>query len=294
MRCNNCGYDNDPGVSVCVKCGHQLQDAGGSNPNPYQAGGYAPNYGGGAEPAPRPTVIGATGMQEPQPKPTMIGAAGAAMAEPMPRPTRVMNGPMMQEQVRSAANQGGNKACPTCGYPVMGDFAMCPSCGAQLKPQPAQVVSEAPARAAKPAPVEEEMNIVTTCDACGKEVPASYAHCPYCGEKIHQKTVFVRRHHVEPPKPKCSLALVPEENEQVERVNDYEGASIMLNRENTEPNNRSITSKVQAELICEDDKWYILNHSELCSTVVEANRKIELQPGDIIVLGDRRFKFEKK
>ena len=97
----------------------------------------------------------------------------------------------------------------------------------------------------------------------------------------------------EPPKPKCRLTIVPEEDEQeVPEANEYEGTSIILTRENTEAYNRTITSKEQAELICEDGKWYILNKSEFGSTYLEANRKLEIQQGDIIVLGDRRFKFE--
>jgi hypothetical protein len=97
----------------------------------------------------------------------------------------------------------------------------------------------------------------------------------------------------EPPKPKCRLTIVPEEDElEVPAANEYEGASIILTRENTEANNRTITSKEQAELICEDGKWFVLNKSELGSTYLEANRKLEIQQGDIIVLGDRRFKFE--
>ena len=117
------------------------------------------------------------------------------------------------------------------------------------------------------------------------------------GERIHLPTVRAIRHKPtpppEPPKPKCKLTLIPEEDEKIEPVpNDYEGASIILTRENTEANNRTITSKEQAELINEDGKWFILNKSELGSTYLEASRKLELQPGDIIVLGDRRFKFE--
>jgi len=134
---------------------------------------------------------------------------------------------------------------------------------------------------------------VLNCDGCGREVPANFSFCPYCGEKIQAKTVFRRRHQLEPPKPKCSLTMLLEEEEEVEaRVNNYEGASIILSRENTEPANRSITTKKQAELVCEEGKWFITNHSELCTTAVEASRKIELQPGDVIILGDRRFKFE--
>jgi len=91
----------------------------------------------------------------------------------------------------------------------------------------------------------------------------------------------------------CHLTLVPEEEEQTKPIRiDYEGASIILTRENTEANNRTITSKEQAELICEDGKWFVLNKSELGSTYLEAGRKLELQQGDVIVMGDRRFKFE--
>ena len=67
-----------------------------------------------------------------------------------------------------------------------------------------------------------------------------------------------------------------------------------MNRDNSEPDNRTITSKEQAELTCEDGKWYVLNKSELGSTYIECNRKIEILSGDVIVMGDRRFKFEPK
>ena len=73
---------------------------------------------------------------------------------------------------------------------------------------------------------------------------------------------------------------------------EYGGKSIILNRENTEVSNRTITSKEQAEIVFEDGHWYLLDRSELRTTFIQANRKIEIIPDDIIVLGDRRFKFE--
>ena len=135
------------------------------------------------------------------------------------------------------------------------------------------------------------------CDKCGTEVPGDIQYCPKCGERIHLPTVRAIRHKPvappEPPKPQCHLTIIPEEGEITEPFkNDYEGDSIILNRENTEQNNRTITSKEQAELICENGQWYLLNRSELGSTYLEANRKLSLEPGDVIVLGDRRFRFE--
>lgn len=98
---------------------------------------------------------------------------------------------------------------------------------------------------------------------------------------------------VEPFKPKCSLTLIPEESEDVEALKqNYEGESIILNRNNTEPTNRTITSREQAVLTFKDGGWYIENRSELESTFIKVTGQRVLQPGDVIALGDRRFKFE--
>ena len=280
MRCNNCGYDNEPGISACIKCGHPLQ-AGSQGYNPYYPSPDTPSPD--SAPQPRPTVVGAANFSEQQPRPTVVGAAYAD--EPQPRPTVIVNGGGVQKP--GAAPDANRKTCPKCGYPALGTFSTCPGCGAPLDGK----AEEAPMRAA--ARDMEELDLKTTCDKCGKEVSATYSYCPYCKEPIRQKTVFVRRHNIAPPKPKCSLTVIPDEGEAtVARKNSYEGTQVMLTRGNTEPENRSITAKEQAELVCEEGKWYILNHSELCSTAVEAGRKIEIVPGDVIVLGDRRFRFE--
>lgn len=93
--------------------------------------------------------------------------------------------------------------------------------------------------------------------------------------------------------PKCSLTLVPDEDENIQPVKtDYQGKTIILNRNNTEKNNDTITSAQQAELTQEDGHWYITDKSALQSTYVHAGRRIELQSGDLIILGDRVFQFQ--
>lgn len=303
MRCNNCGWDNAPGTSNCIKCGHPLQSGGGYANNGYQpqpAPGYpqqpAPGYGG--EPQPRPTVVGAGLQQEQMPRPTVIGAANQG---PAPRPTRVFN-PNGQDQPSGGQPQG-SRNCPSCGYPVVGDFTTCPNCG---MPMPASAAPK-PEAPIKPAVNETsasaslaELGIPdhVTCQSCGTEVSINFSFCPKCGEKIHLPTIRAIRHTpvaAEPPKPKFTLELLLEEGEVTQpRTNEYQGDSVILNRENTEPDNRTITSKEQAEISCEDGKWFILNKSELGSTYIETNRKFEIQPGDVVVMGDRRFKFEPK
>ena len=276
MRCNNCGWDNAPGSSVCVKCGHPLQSGDSHYQDPYN-GVNVPNYNGGGEPTPRPTVL------------------NSQQSEPTPRPTRIVNSADLQNQAAMKATVSeAPKSCPHCGYPVVGDFNSCPNCGASLG---AVITAVHQPVEKKEDQLELDIAEEVKCDKCGTMVSIDFSFCPKCGERIHLPTVRAIRHKPtpapEPPKPKCHLTIIPEEGEITQAIkNDYEGDSIILNRENTEQDNRTITSKEQAELICEDGKWYVLNRSELGSTYLEANRKLALEPGDIIVLGDRRFKFE--
>ena len=120
MRCNNCGWDNAPGSSVCVKCGHPLQAGGAQYQDPYQ-GVNVPNYQGG-EAMPRPTVI------------------NAQQAEPAPRPTRIVSSAELQNVAGLHATVSQTpKSCPHCGYPVVGDFTSCPNCGASLAAAPTAI-----------------------------------------------------------------------------------------------------------------------------------------------------------
>ena len=74
----------------------------------------------------------------------------------------------------------------------------------------------------------------------------------------------------------------------------FDTAEVVLNRQNTDPENSSITSRQQAIMSFEDGKWYIEDRSSFKTTFIRVTKKTELQEGDIIVLGDRAFKFSKK
>ena len=296
MRCNNCGWDNAPGATNCIKCGHSLQVV----ENNYASSSYnnaMPNvseYGVGQQP--RPTVLDAGGQGQPMPRPTVLDTTGRQ--EPAPRPTRIIN----SAEASQVANAQTSNNCPNCGYLVAAGFTSCPNCGtamsqissAQVTVPNEPLVDNKPKKAVSLSDFGIDENV--KCEKCGTDVSIEFSFCPKCGEKIHLPTVRAIRHKPavpEPPKQHCSLTLILEEEEVTnERKNDYEGDVILLNRDNTEPDNRTITSKEQAELSFKDGKWYITNKSELCSTYVEAGRDIEIQSGDIIVMGDRRFKFE--
>ena len=73
----------------------------------------------------------------------------------------------------------------------------------------------------------------------------------------------------------------------------YEGNEIMLNRDNTDPKNPTITSRQQAISSFRDGKWSIEDKSEYQTTFVQASSQIELKSGSLILLGNQLYRFEK-
>ena len=72
----------------------------------------------------------------------------------------------------------------------------------------------------------------------------------------------------------------------------FEGNEVCLNRDNTAPKNLTITSARQALIRCEQGKWNIEDGSEYKTTFVQAARAIELQKGDLILLGNQLYRFD--
>ncbi|MBP5663724.1 MAG: FHA domain-containing protein [Bacteroidales bacterium] len=94
----------------------------------------------------------------------------------------------------------------------------------------------------------------------------------------------------------CSIEPVPDSPAEAGRLKKFEfdKQQVVLRRENTEPGNSSITSKEQAVLTFENGAWYVEDKSAFQTTFVRAGRKLQLQDGDMILLGDRKFVFKTK
>lgn len=97
------------------------------------------------------------------------------------------------------------------------------------------------------------------------------------------------------PVPRCILkpVIFPGEDaryapQQVNIKGDYNE----LNRQLLDPDNNTITSKVQATLTFKDGKWYVQNQSAQKTTYVYAGEPIEIKSGDVILMGNRTFVFE--
>lgn|GEM_PF-1275023 len=91
----------------------------------------------------------------------------------------------------------------------------------------------------------------------------------------------------------CTLRpLDPDSNPGEPIEFTYSGTPIILNRQNLDPQNITITSKVQAQLSVRDGQWIIENFSELKTTYIKVQKPTSIQKGDILVFGNKQFIVE--
>ncbi|WP_298074741.1 zinc-ribbon domain-containing protein [uncultured Bacteroides sp.] len=175
-------------------------------------------------------------------------------------------------------SQGGNKVCENCGYELAKGMKVCPACGTSTD-------------GAKNEHHQSQKSKSNYCPKCGAELIPNARFCPQCGQTLRMGTVgaWDNPQHDE----FCTLRPIAWTKEEVQyNPITYSGQVIVLNRENTDPNNQTITSKEQAILTHENGAWYIEDHSERKSTMIRVSKKTKLESGDIIALGNRLFEFK--
>ena len=199
--------------------------------------------------------------------------------------------------------------CPKCGYPMKKGGKPCPECGyvfddekqdipANLEPKSGK--ASQPVFNPDPTPTPDvSLPAGKKCVSCKVSNPDTARFCTNCGASLTKEgkdfegtiNPWVVAELIQIPE--CLLTFISGEGEL---TNDaqlrFSGSEIQLNRANTEPGNQTITSKLQAKLIFEDGKWYLQDKSALKTTYIYAGVKKELKPNDVIVLGNRSFKFD--
>ncbi len=167
----------------------------------------------------------------------------------------------------------GNYKCE-CGYLVPSGAASCPNCGAMAGgTQPVQ--NQQPIAAPQPV-----------------QMPNGYQQKPAMGGTVVGGFAI----GVGPAAATDSFTLkpLPFQNEQVQyQPITFSGNSVVLNRQNTDPNNNTITSKQQAVIVQKEDGWYISNCSAGKTTYIQVTHEMKLEPGDVVIMGNRAFEFGK-
>jgi hypothetical protein len=168
----------------------------------------------------------------------------------------------------------GDFPCPTCQYPNLPMARKCAQCNMELHNSVVvkELVEKPKAPRAKAKPVVE--------------TPAAEAV-----ESDKSFNPFIKRPQAAEPIPSFSMTMIQPEGEP-EVATYFEGKQVELNRANLDPNNKTITSKVQAEISYVDGKWFIENRSDLGTTFIRIDEAYELKKGDVLLLGNSMFLFE--
>lgn len=185
----------------------------------------------------------------------------------------------LKATIREASSGGGfddsanngNSTCPRCGYPISDGMGECPVCHAQIGQDS----------------IRQDANRNQSNNRRGN-IPNQNrgGFRPGAGTINPWSTPSDDSF--------CTLRRIPWQNEHVtyEPVS-YSGEEIVLNRANTDANNNSITSREQAVISHENGEWYIENRSDLQTTLIRVDRRLKLEDGDVVVLGNRMFEFRK-
>ena len=150
-----------------------------------------------------------------------------------------------------------------------------------------------------------EENKHVQCPECGYELENGV--CPSCGYEINldkkddKKTIKTQNDCKKTIRPRrkgekegsFKLTPISEDSGQPEGESiRFDGNEIVLNRNNTDPKNKTISSHNQASIVFEDGKWTISDQSDYKTTFVQAARKVELQNGDLILVGNQLYQFD--
>ena len=255
MRCDNCGWDNTDTAAECIKCKTPLHSSIG-------------NKSSSSSPA--------------SPGAPFDGTIPDSAAKPAGTPARFAGTIPDTSPASAIPHRGELIKCTSCGYENSSEAKFC-----QLCKKPFQAAAEGVAPTASLAPT-----VPSGPAAPAATVADAAAIAP---RKMSAATIDPYRMRAAPA-PVCYLMPVPREKEKPEKDGEarafiYLDEPITLNRENLEEKNNSITSKVQAELSCENGKWYLSDRSDLQTTFIRVGEKTELREGDILLMGDRKFVF---
>lgn len=174
------------------------------------------------------------------------------------------------------ANAQNGLVCSQCGFPLRPNSVKCPKCGAPF---------------AEPSQQNISRRGTVLNNVVDNPEDTRPLHAPHRAGNNPMKTINPYLEGYEAV-PSASLKPFKRTSERKELpVFEFEGTQVTLKRSNVDPDNGTISSEFQAEILNEGGKWYIVDHSDAKTTFVRASEKVEIKDGSMILLGDRLFEF---
>ncbi len=157
-----------------------------------------------------------------------------------------------------------------------------------------------------------------SCQSCRYPLRPHQLICPNCGfdnavdhntnqqEDLHATQGFDETEDG-PIEPRHKTILDPwevtdiGESKKFELVTDkgktvipFEGEEVILNRQNLDNQNKSISGNQHAQIEYKDGQWYIQDQSSNGFTFIQVRGRTPIQSGDMIIVGNKLFVFREK
>lgn len=231
-----------------------------------------------------------------------------------------LDGSMVMEQDSSVSS--GQVMCKNCKTLNQSEALKCKNCNAPL--EGSMVIMNKPQKSSKK--IDKSTSVMSVkadrknnvCPNCAYPNQASATVCVKCNSELpnqesrksvsHQKDI--ENNQLTSPKSSMNMTVNPwadlpkedkfiliplDSNQNPEQsFIGLSGESNKLNRDNLDPGNNAITSHIQAVIEKKDGKWTISNKSAMNTTFVQVSNEVELKEGDVILMGNRMFKFTRK
>lgn len=193
---------------------------------------------------------------------TPLGGGASYNSSPVSAPQQSFNKTVNEAAVFPDSSPQAGGRCPQCGYPMGPGVSVCPVCHYGATEVEPQFVPAAP----RVAPAPKQVKVSPTQGTVNPWVQVAPAN-------------------------KCVLEPIAQDGIDSPAALHLKGDAHDLNRANLDPDNQTITSKVQAILTCEDGQWFIEDRSAQHTTFIYAGEKTALKDGDVILMGNRQFVF---
>lgn len=199
--------------------------------------------------------------------------------------------------------------CKNCGWENPDNLTKCEKCGTALEGgMPYQAASVTPVQnfnktvnEAVAFPSEPVKEGGSFCPKCGYPLRPGVQVCPNCHATATVSEASAAQQPVGTgtvnPWGKvsagaaCSLEPIAQEGTPTPDTLSLRGETHDLNRDNLDPNNPTITSKIQATLSFENGQWFIEDKSAQQTTFIHVNSKAVLKEGDVVLMGNRQYIF---
>lgn len=195
--------------------------------------------------------------------------------------------PVAVQPVIAVKEPGGQTICPACTAANEPEWIFCMQCGKRLPGH--EPKSAAPVVPPPEASVTPQLSAGVKCGQCGEINSTTGFYCSACGALLSADSGEIKG-----PLRKAVVQLITEGG-QVGEIHTIDRTETVIGRVDGDlifPHDGYMSSR-HARIVERDGRYILLDQSSRNGTFVRIKGEVELQPGDMFLVGKQLFRFEK-